>query len=60
MTGRPTDLYRRYMAADTAYRRHASTCTACTTTVPGPACQAGARLYESFSTLQAAYLNHLK
>ncbi|MFE6713984.1 hypothetical protein [Streptomyces sp. NPDC057695] len=48
------------MAADTAYRRHAAACTACTTTVPGQDCRAGARLYESFSTLQAAYLNRLK
>ncbi|MFC8270385.1 hypothetical protein ACFUIZ_32395 [Streptomyces cinereoruber] len=58
MTGRQTsDLYRRYMAATAAYREHAAACSACTTTDPGPGCQAGARLYESFSTLQAAYLN---
>ncbi|MGA5498712.1 hypothetical protein ACPCSP_30630 [Streptomyces cinereoruber] len=58
MTGRQTsDLYRRYMAADTAYREHAAACAACTITAPAPACQAGARLYESFSTLQAAYLH---
>ncbi|MFD9047815.1 hypothetical protein [Streptomyces zaomyceticus] len=54
------DLYRRYMAADTAYRRHAATCAACTLTALGPACRSGAGLYESFSTLQQAYLNHLK
>ncbi|WP_167352248.1 hypothetical protein [Streptomyces vietnamensis] len=48
------------MAADTAYRRHADACTACTTTAPAQDCRTGARLYESFSTLQAAYLNHLK
>ncbi|MFE0779161.1 hypothetical protein [Streptomyces sp. NPDC058861] len=58
MTGRQiSDLYRRYMAADTAYREHAAACAACTTTTPGPDCQAGARLYESFSSLQAAYLH---
>ncbi|WP_411078325.1 hypothetical protein [Streptomyces sp. cmx-10-25] len=58
MTDRQTsDLYRRYMAATTAYRDHAATCTACTTTQPGPDCRDGARLHESFSTLQAAYLN---
>ncbi|MFJ2060301.1 hypothetical protein ACIOMM_30790 [Streptomyces sp. NPDC087908] len=60
MTGRQTsDLYRRYMAADTAYRQHASNCVTCTVTAPGPACRDGARLYESFSTLQAGYLNKL-
>ncbi|MFJ4343139.1 hypothetical protein [Streptomyces sp. NPDC088915] len=52
-----SDLYRRYMAADTAYREHAAACTACTIIAPGPACSAGVRLYESFSTLQAAYIN---
>ncbi|MFF2308539.1 hypothetical protein ACFVVP_39320 [Streptomyces sp. NPDC058128] len=48
------------MAADTAYRRHAGGCAACTLTAPGPKCRTGAGLYESFSTLQQAYLNHLK
>ncbi|MFJ5142744.1 hypothetical protein [Streptomyces sp. NPDC088707] len=47
------------MAADTAYRRHAAGCPGCTPTAPSPKCRAGARLYESFSTLQNAYLNHL-
>ncbi|MFE0778781.1 hypothetical protein [Streptomyces sp. NPDC058861] len=45
------------MAATTAYREHADACAACTITDPGPDCQAGARLYESFSSLQAAYLH---
>ncbi|MFE5548729.1 hypothetical protein ACFQ71_33570 [Streptomyces sp. NPDC056534] len=47
------------MAADTAYRQHVSNCAACTLDAPGPACRDGARLYESFSTLQAGYLNQL-
>ncbi|MET9954513.1 hypothetical protein ABZ135_23625 [Streptomyces sp. NPDC006339] len=54
------DLHRRYMAANTAYRRHAAACAACTTTVPSQDCRAGKRLYEAFFTLQEAYLNHLK
>ncbi|WP_435191309.1 hypothetical protein [Streptomyces sp. bgisy126] len=45
------------MAATTAYREHAAACSACTTTTPGPNCRTGARLYQSFSDLQAAYLN---
>ncbi|MFC7924482.1 hypothetical protein [Streptomyces cinereoruber] len=58
MTDRQTsDLYRRYMAATTAYREHAATCAACTITDPNSDCREGERLYESFSTLQAAYLN---
>ncbi|MFE6460419.1 hypothetical protein ACFVP0_23580 [Streptomyces cinereoruber] len=47
------------MDADTAYREHAATCTACTRTTPGPGCRDGARLYESFATRQEAYLNTL-
>ncbi|MEV7675888.1 hypothetical protein [Streptomyces sp. NPDC088752] len=56
---RASDLYRRYMAADTAYREHAATCTACTRTEPSPGCRNGVRLHGSFSDLQAAYLNAL-
>ncbi|MFE3074179.1 hypothetical protein [Streptomyces sp. NPDC059247] len=60
MSGRQkADLYRRYMAADRAYRQHAVTCTVCTRTDPAPDCRVGARRHESFSTLQAAYLNTL-
>lgn len=47
------DLHQRYMAADRAYREHADTCTACT---PESRCEAGARVFESFSRLQDAYL----
>ncbi|MFD3728797.1 hypothetical protein [Streptomyces sp. NPDC058671] len=60
MSRQADDLYRRYMAADTAYRTHAASCDACTCTAPGTDCPAGTRAYESFSTLQAAYLNKLK
>ncbi|MFM9812815.1 hypothetical protein ACKI16_30410 [Streptomyces scabiei] len=48
------DLYQRYMAADRAHREHAGTCTTCT---PKSRCETGARLFESFSRLQDAYLN---
>lgn len=47
------DLYQRYMAADRARREHTVTCTACT---PESVCATGARLYETFSRLQDAYL----
>jgi hypothetical protein len=51
------DLYQRYMAADRTHREHTDTCTACT---PESRCAAGARLFESLSRLQDAYLNRNK
>ncbi|MCX4598336.1 hypothetical protein OG819_55355 [Streptomyces sp. NBC_01549] len=44
------DLYQRYMAADRARREHTVTCT------PETVCETGARLNETFSRLQDAYL----
>ncbi|MFB7867715.1 hypothetical protein [Streptomyces sp. NPDC056069] len=49
------DLHPRYMRATTALREHDAQCTTCT---PAARCPEGARLYESFSRLQDAYLNH--
>ncbi|MGW6488150.1 hypothetical protein [Streptomyces sp. NPDC055056] len=48
------DLHRRYQDAHTAHQGHASTCTSCTDT---NRCPTGARLYETFTRLQDAYLN---
>ncbi|MFF4709289.1 hypothetical protein [Streptomyces sp. NPDC001297] len=48
------DLYTRYQAAHTAHRTHRATCTTCTGT---SRCPTGQRLFESFASLQDAYLN---
>ncbi|MFG2841103.1 hypothetical protein ACGFYE_39705 [Streptomyces zaomyceticus] len=53
----PSDLYQRYMRATAAVRAHDAKCAPCTA---GRRCAEGARLYESFDRLFAAYLNSLK
>ncbi|MET9957111.1 hypothetical protein ABZ135_36925 [Streptomyces sp. NPDC006339] len=50
----PDDLHQRYQRAASAVRSHDAECPTCTATTR---CQAGARLWESFTRLQDAYLN---
>ncbi|MFJ5779913.1 hypothetical protein [Streptomyces sp. NPDC093094] len=57
MSGRHADLYKRYMAAYSAYRKHKAACPACTA---GQTCSAGAPLYERFVRLQDAYTARLR
>ncbi|MGA5207935.1 hypothetical protein [Streptomyces variegatus] len=49
----PDDLYQRYQAAHRAHQMHAAACTSCTDRAR---CRDGARLWESFTRLQDAYL----
>jgi hypothetical protein len=51
------DLYTRYLAADRAWRVHASDCTSCKACTH---CRAGAPLYERFARIQDAYLQRQK
>jgi hypothetical protein len=53
----PDDLHARYMAASTTWRTHRKGCPPCQT---GQPCEAGAPLFERFTRLQNAYLNHLR
>ncbi|MER6466432.1 hypothetical protein ABT278_39025 [Streptomyces sp. NPDC001228] len=48
------DLFERYQTAHTAHRTHRATCTTCTDT---SRCPTGQQLYQSFASLQDAYLN---
>ncbi|MCX4429249.1 hypothetical protein [Streptomyces mirabilis] len=47
----------RYLAADRSYREHAASCSGCVLSAPADGGCEGARLYESFTRLQDAYLN---
>ncbi|UUA11601.1 MULTISPECIES: hypothetical protein [Streptomyces] len=49
----PDNLYQRYQAAHGAHQTHAKVCTSCTDQAR---CSQGARLWESFTRLQDAYL----
>ncbi|MEU3050114.1 hypothetical protein ABZ705_27005 [Streptomyces sp. NPDC006984] len=61
----PRDLYTRYQTAGRALAAHDRTCPPCTAAVADTTgrtlrCPDGARLDESLTRLQAAYLTHLK
>ncbi|MFB8137482.1 hypothetical protein [Streptomyces mirabilis] len=53
-------VHARYLAADRSYREHAASCSGCDLSAPADGGCEGARLYESFTRLQDAYLTHLK
>lgn len=51
----PDDLFQRYQAAHRAHQAHAADCTTCT---DHARCREGSQLWESFTRLQDAYLQH--